>query len=100
VDKLNIDQSFVRNLASDSDDAAIVRAIIQMGHSLKLSTIAEGVETQAQLAFLSAAGCREGQGYLFGRPVGADEMQNVLISAQSAAVVEPIEESCEPVTNG
>ncbi len=100
VDKLKIDQSFVRDLVADPDDAAIVRAIIQMGHSLKLSTIAEGVETQAQLAFLSAEGCREGQGYLFGRPVCADEMQNVLMSAQSAAAVESIDESCEPVSNG
>jgi EAL domain-containing protein (putative c-di-GMP-specific phosphodiesterase class I) len=78
VNKLKIDQSFVRDLAEDSDSAAIVRAIIQLGHTLQLSVIAEGVETEAQLAFLRSNGCDEAQGYLYSRPVPAVEFVRLL----------------------
>jgi len=71
VDKLKIDQSFIRDLASDPDDAAIVRAIIQMGASLNLRTIAEGVEDAATLALLREFACDEAQGYHFARPMDA-----------------------------
>lgn len=73
VDKLKIDQSFIRNMVEDVDDAAIVKAIIQLGHTLKLTTVAEGVENDAQLALLRNYGCDEIQGYLFSRPLPADE---------------------------
>lgn len=73
VDKLKVDQSFVRDLAEDEDSAAIVKAIIQMGHTLQLTVIAEGVENDAQLAFLRNYGCDEVQGYLFSRPVPENE---------------------------
>jgi diguanylate cyclase (GGDEF)-like protein len=73
VNKLKIDQSFVRELAIDADSAAIVKAIIQLGHTLQLTVIAEGVETDAQFAFLRNYGCDEVQGYLFSRPVAAAE---------------------------
>ncbi len=74
VDKLKIDQSFVRDLATDAEDAAIVRAIIQMAGGLGLTTIAEGVETAHILGMLRAFGCDEAQGYHFARPMPADEL--------------------------
>jgi EAL domain-containing protein (putative c-di-GMP-specific phosphodiesterase class I) len=77
VDKLKVDQSFVRDLAKDADSAAIVRAVIQLGHTLQLSVIAEGVENDAQLAFLRNYGCDEVQGYLFSRPVPANEFASL-----------------------
>ncbi len=75
VDKLKIDQSFVRDLVSDPDDAAIVRAIIQMAHSLKLKTIAEGVETEELSNLLRVFHCDEIQGYWFARPMPADQLE-------------------------
>ncbi|OWW20674.1 EAL domain-containing protein [Noviherbaspirillum denitrificans] len=73
VDKLKIDQSFVRDVPGAAEGAAIVKAIVQLGHALQLTVIAEGVETQAQLDFLHAQGCDQAQGYLVSRPVPADE---------------------------
>jgi EAL domain-containing protein (putative c-di-GMP-specific phosphodiesterase class I) len=69
IDVLKIDQSFVRNLAEDSDDATITTTIINMANGLGLSTTAEGVETFQQLLLLGSYGCNRMQGYLFGRPV-------------------------------
>ena len=73
VDKLKIDQSFVLNLASDDEDAAIVSAIVQMARSLGLTTIAEGVENDRALARLREFGCDEAQGYFFARPMPGEE---------------------------
>jgi diguanylate cyclase (GGDEF)-like protein/PAS domain S-box-containing protein len=83
ISTLKIDQSFVRDVAIDRDDAAIVDAIIQMGHSLRLDVVAEGVESEAQLEFLRQHGCDYAQGHLFGDPVTADEFCELLI-AESA----------------
>jgi diguanylate cyclase (GGDEF)-like protein/PAS domain S-box-containing protein len=78
IDKLKIDQSFIRDLASDADDAAIVNAIIHMAHSLNLKTVAEGVETVAALEKLRALQCDEAQGYHFARPLPADAFARYL----------------------
>jgi diguanylate cyclase (GGDEF)-like protein len=75
LDQLKIDQSFVRQVHHNSKDAAIVHAIIALGKSMKLDVIAEGVETQEQYTFLCSAGCHSYQGYLFGRPLTADELE-------------------------
>lgn len=77
-DKLKIDQSFVRNITSDPDNAAIVRAIIAMGHSLNLRLIAEGIETAGELSYLRSLTCDDMQGYYFSRPVPAPAFEQML----------------------
>ena len=78
IQQLKIDQSFVRDVITDVSDATMVRTIILMAHSLKLDVIAEGVETQEQAAFLMQCGCERAQGYLFRRPVTAEEFELLL----------------------
>src|SRR5581483_3913592 len=81
--KLKIDQSFVRDLADDADDQAIVKAIIQLARSLGIDTIAEGVETESQIAFLQRHGCQEAQGFYFSRPVPAEEFEALVRGQRS-----------------
>jgi diguanylate cyclase (GGDEF)-like protein/PAS domain S-box-containing protein len=77
LDTLKIDRSFMKDIVSDPDSMAITRAIIAMGHSLSLKVIAEGVETEEQLAFLKEQGCDEAQGYFFSPPLPEDEFRRL-----------------------
>ncbi|MEO5368168.1 MAG: EAL domain-containing protein [Magnetococcus sp. WYHC-3] len=79
LDCLKVDQSFVRDLTRDSDDAAIVDSIISMAHAMSLKVVAEGVEEQAQLDYLRQRGCDEVQGYLLSRPLPADKLTDLLL---------------------
>jgi diguanylate cyclase (GGDEF)-like protein/PAS domain S-box-containing protein len=78
IDSLKIDQSFVRQISTNPDETTIVTAIIKMGQSLKLRVVAEGVETERELAFLQAHDCDEAQGYYFRRPVPAEQFAKML----------------------
>lgn len=80
IHTLKIDQSFVRNLATNNNDATIVSAVIGIGINLKQRVIAEGVETQVQLAFLQTKFCDAGQGHLFSHPLAADEFAHLLVN--------------------
>lgn len=87
IDTVKIDQSFVQEITTNSDDAAIAGAVVAMSHSLKLKVIAEGVETTGQLDLLRNMGCDNIQGYLISKPVAADEFQGLIksISTHSQA---------------
>lgn len=78
IDKIKIDQSFVRDVISDRRDAAITKSIIGLAHHLNLKVVAEGVETEAQFWFLKRNFCDEVQGYLFQRPVAFDDFSQLL----------------------
>ena len=79
IGTLKIDQSFVRDATTDPDDATIVRTIIEMGRSLKLQVVAEGVETEEQRHFLVVSGCQFGQGRLFGEPIASDQFREMMV---------------------
>ncbi|WP_100961572.1 EAL domain-containing protein [Bosea sp. FBZP-16] len=85
LDTLKIDQTFVRQLLNDSGDAAIVRATIDLGRSLGLSIIAEGIEDLETANRLKGMGCDEGQGYHFGRPLPAPEFEQLFLARRSVA---------------
>lgn len=85
LDKIKIDKSFVQDLLLDDDDATIVRAIIQLGKSLGMQVIAEGVETVEQETYIIAQGCHEGQGYLYSKPLPARELTLYLKQARRLA---------------
>jgi EAL domain-containing protein (putative c-di-GMP-specific phosphodiesterase class I) len=78
IESLKVDQSFVRDIPGDPDDAAIASAVIALGHSLRLTIVAEGVETVEQLTFMRERGCHRVQGYYFSRPMPAAELPGYL----------------------
>jgi len=86
IDRLKIDQSFVRDLTQDANSAAIAQAIISLSHNLGLLVIAEGVETEAQLHFLTARNCDEMQGFFFSRPIPAADFEALLRSGKKLAL--------------
>jgi diguanylate cyclase (GGDEF)-like protein/PAS domain S-box-containing protein len=86
IDVLKIDQSFVQQITSNSDDSTIVTAIISMGKSLKHIVVAEGIETREQRAYLQTKFCTEGQGYLFSRPLAAAQFAHLV----QTGIAEPV----------
>ena len=82
IDKVKVDRSFVRDIPFDQNDEAIAKAIIAMGRSLRLTVVGEGVETEAQRQFLARHGCEEMQGYLYSRPLSADQVSTLLRESQ------------------
>src|SRR2546427_5343881 len=86
IDTLKIDRTFVRDISTDADDATLTRAIINLAQNLRLNVVAEGVETEAQLAFLCTNGCDEMQGYLFARPTTAEECGQMLGEGRKLAI--------------
>ncbi len=84
VQRLKIDRSFVRDIATDPDDRAIIAAVTAMAHGMRMRVVAEGVETEEQAACLRESRCDEAQGYLYGRPLPAAGFGE-LLAAQGAA---------------
>ncbi len=86
IDTLKIDRTFVRDISTDADDATLTLAIINLAHNLRLNVVAEGVETEAQLAFLCSNGCDEMQGYFFARPTHAGDCERMLREGRALAI--------------
>jgi diguanylate cyclase (GGDEF)-like protein len=86
IDALKIDQSFVREVTTNRDDAALVMAIITLAHNLRLRVVAEGVETEEQWRFLHLLRCDEIQGFVFSKPLPPDELEHLLVSRQGQSI--------------
>jgi diguanylate cyclase (GGDEF)-like protein/PAS domain S-box-containing protein len=86
VNALKVDRSFVRDIENDQDGAAIVKAIVQLAHSLNLGVVAEGVETPEQLSYLASLHCDEYQGYLFSKPLPSEELATLIHTKAGTSV--------------
>ena len=84
VDVVKVDRSFVSDCLNSTDDAAIVKAVVSMGHALRLQVVAEGVETREQLAFLQLLGCDCAQGYFIGAPMPAHDFERLIAQRAGA----------------
>jgi EAL domain-containing protein (putative c-di-GMP-specific phosphodiesterase class I) len=91
-DKIKIDRAFVMNLGRNPQSAAIVRAVIGLGHGLEMSIVAEGVETQEQLSFLAEQGCDSVQGYFIGKPLPIEQYDTLVgrVASDAAGLVRKI----------
>jgi EAL domain-containing protein (putative c-di-GMP-specific phosphodiesterase class I) len=89
IDTIKIDCSFVSTVGRDERRSHLVQAMIELGRSLGLLVVAEGIETPDQLDYLRTIGCQQGQGYLFARPLGAPELERFLREKGQAGVTEP-----------
>ena len=87
MDKIKIDRSFVRGLAAGSDGEAIIRAVLGMSQALGIRSNAEGVEEELQMDMLGREGCNEAQGFLFGRPMPADQFSALLAAGPELGCV-------------
>jgi EAL domain-containing protein (putative c-di-GMP-specific phosphodiesterase class I) len=85
IDRLKIDQSFVRNIESTPANESIARAIVALAESLALETVAEGIENPSELAVLKHLRCPEGQGYLFAKPLSAEDVADWITSGAPVA---------------
>ncbi len=85
IDRLKIDQSFIQNISLDRSDEVIIQAIVNMAQSMNLEVLAEGVETQKQLDFIKSKSCKSVQGFFFGKPLAADELERLLKAPQAKA---------------
>ena len=99
VDHIKIDRSFVRDLEQDSDDEAIVTAVISLGRSLQLQVTAEGVETHGQARRLRELGCDHAQGYLYAKPMAASQIPD-LVKRWNAMLIKPRQERNERLLGG
>ncbi|MFJ7729676.1 EAL domain-containing protein [Neobacillus sp. NPDC097160] len=90
IDKIKIDQSFIRNATSDSNHATIVKMIIEMAHQLKMGVIAEGIETKEQLIFLQQNLCNQGQGFFFSKPLPPKELERHFVKIEKIVIREGI----------
>ena len=98
---MKIDRSFVCGLPHSSEDVAIVGAVIELGHALNLSVVAEGVETADQLGNLQSAGCDTAQGFLFSRPEHPDVVDGLVLAPAEAGSSQPARlQGVEPVISG
>jgi EAL domain-containing protein (putative c-di-GMP-specific phosphodiesterase class I) len=90
IDTIKIDKSFVRDIKTDANDAAIITAIIKMSHSLNFKVIAEGVETADQLNYLKQYECDEIQGFYFSKPLSAVDFEKLLRSERMLDIFQPV----------